>query len=120
MGMMVQGRWRGVLAAVVVTGCAMSALAAQGAKAPPAAPAGDKVKGAEIFKAQKCTICHKIGGLGGTLGPELTLVGGRRDKAWFKKYLVNPKITDPKNKMPAVAVKGPDLDHLIAYLVSLK
>jgi putative heme-binding domain-containing protein len=108
---MLQRRWSRVLAVGVLLSGAIVPLTAQ---------AGNKTKGAAVFKAQKCAICHKVGGEGGTMGPELTKVGRTRNKAWLTKYLPNPKFENPKNKMPAVAVKGPDLDHLIAYLVSLK
>ena len=61
-----------------------------------------------------------VGETGGRFGPELTTVGERRDAAWLLKYLPKPQASDPKNKMPPVAVKGQDLDDLVAYLVSLK
>ncbi len=88
--------------------------------AAPQAPAGDKVKGEAIYKAQKCSMCHRIGTAGAKMGPELTKVGATRNQAWLLKYLTNPKADNPKNKMPAVKVKGADLDHLVAYMVSLK
>lgn len=80
---------------------------------------GDPVKGEKIYAAQKCNLCHKVGATGGKLGPDLSAVATRRDAAWMDKYLQNPKIVDPKNKMPAVKVKGQDLADLIAYLESL-
>lgn len=89
--------------------------AAQGTAAP-----GDKVKGEAIYKAQKCSMCHRIGTVGAKMGPELTKVGTTRDQAWLHKYLTNPKGENPKNKMPPVKVKGEDLDHLVAYMLSLK
>jgi cbb3-type cytochrome oxidase cytochrome c subunit len=58
--------------------------------------------------------------VGAKMGPELTKVGTTRDREWLLKYLANPKAENPKNKMPAVKAKGADLDHLIAYLLSLK
>lgn len=85
----------------------------------PAPRSGDPVNGLKIYTAQKCSLCHKIGATGGKLGPDLSAVGAKRDALWFAKYLVNPKIVDPKNKMPAVKVKGQELDDLIAYLHSL-
>jgi len=81
---------------------------------------GDAAKGQKIYLDQKCNLCHKVGATGGKLGPDLSAVGAKRDAAWLGRYLVNPKVIDPKNKMPAVKVKGPDLDDLIAYLLSLK
>lgn len=103
-----------VMAAVLLLGTAGQRTAAQGK------PAGDPAKGQAIFKAQKCTMCHRVGNVGMKMGPELTLVGTRRDRAWLSTYLVNPKANNPKNVMPAVKVKGEELDHLIAYLLSLK
>jgi len=106
------------LAVIVVFGLAVSAT--PGAFSAP--QTGDPVKGQKIYASAtpKCTLCHKIGATGGKLGPDLSAVGQKRDAAWLAKYLVNPKIVDPKNKMPGVKVKGQELDDLIAYLVSLK
>jgi len=98
----------------LVSAVVLAALAA------PVAAAGDKVKGEQVYKDSKCSVCHKIGTAGGKMGPELTKVGGARDVAWLNKYLVNPKADNPKNKMPPVKAKGADLENLIAYLVSLK
>lgn len=105
------------LVAGLVMGLAAQSLAADAARA--GAVSGDPVKGEKIYAAQKCNLCHKVGTAGGKLGPDLSTVGARRDAAWMDKYLQNPKIVDPKNKMPAVKVKGQDLADLIAYLETL-
>jgi len=81
---------------------------------------GDPAKGQKVYLDQKCNLCHKVGATGGKLGPDLSAVGAKRDAAWLYRYLVNPKVVDPKNKMPAVKVKGADLDDLVGYLLSLK
>ena|SRR6187455_3216195 len=83
---------------------------------------GDPVKGEAIYAMQKCNVCHKIGTTGGALAPDLSNVGGRRNAAWLAKFLANPTMTDPKYKipMPVPNVKGADMDHLIAYLLTLK
>lgn len=113
------GRVRVVLFLAVMAAFGLAASVAPGAV--PAPQGGDPVKGAKIYASAmpKCTLCHKIGAAGGKLGPDLSAVGQKRDAAWLAKYLVNPKIVDPKNKMPAVKVKGADLDDLVAYLGSL-
>jgi cytochrome c2 len=84
------------------------------------APSADPVKGEQVYKAQKCSVCHRIGNTGGKMGPDLNKVGATRDKAWLAAYLANPKGENPKNKMPAVKVKGADLDNLVDYLLTLK
>jgi len=110
-------------AAVVMTvGLSVGVTAGGGGGAATQAPVakGDKVKGEAIYKAQKCSMCHRIGTVGAKMGPELTKVGAARDQAWLQKYLTNPKGENPKNMMPPVKVKGEDLDHLIAYMLALK
>ena len=87
-------------------------------KAPMAAD--DPANGAKIYAAQKCSLCHRIGSTGGKMGPELSAVATTRSAAWLAKYLVDPKASDPKNKMPAVKVTGQDLKDLVAYLGTLK
>ncbi len=113
-------RVRVVLFLAVIAVFGLVASAAPGAVLAP--QGGDPVKGQKVYATAqpKCTLCHKIGAEGGKLGPDLSAVGQKRDAAWLAKYLVNPKIVDPKNKMPAVKVKGQDLDDLVAYLLSLK
>jgi cytochrome c2 len=86
----------------------------------PVAASGDKVKGEQVYKEAKCSVCHKISSAGGKMGPDLTKVGTTRDLAWLAKYLANPKAENPKNKMPPVKAKGAEMDDLIAYLLSLK
>ena len=113
-------RVRIVLFPAVIVVFGLAAGAAPGAGAAP--QAGDPAKGEKIYATAmpKCSFCHKIGTAGGKVGPDLSTVGVKRDAAWLAKYLVNPKIVDPKNKMAAVKVKGQELDDLIAYLLTLK
>ncbi len=109
-----------VFGVALVMTLGLSAAVTARTDAAPQAPAGDKAKGEAIYKAQKCSMCHRIGTAGAKMGPELTKVGATRDQAWLHKYLSDPKAENPKNKMPAVKVKGADLDHLVAYMLSLK
>jgi cytochrome c2 len=85
---------------------------------------GDPAKGKEVFAAQKCSVCHKVNGVGGAIGPDLGGIGLKRDAAWLAKYLPNPAALDPKNPpkmtMQPTTAKGKDLDDLIAYLLTLK
>lgn len=65
-----------------------------GGGAAPAAAGGGFANGSSdpkaIIKEAGCTNCHTIDGAGGTMGPNLTHVGSRRDLASLHK-----KITDP-------------------------
>jgi mono/diheme cytochrome c family protein len=44
------------------------------------------------FYKRKCGACHSIGG-GRLLGPDLKDVESRKDRKWFKLFLLNPKAT---------------------------
>jgi nitric oxide reductase subunit C len=77
--------------------------------------------GEAIYKAQGCSACHRIGGVGGTIGPDLSGVGRRRDKEWILKQLTDPKSHDPKSVMPSFArLAQKDREYLAEYLVGLK
>jgi cytochrome c2 len=106
---------RGLVAGMAIGLATPSAARAAGQGTAP----GDAAKGEKVYAAQKCHLCHKIGAVGGKMGPDLSAVGAKRDAAWMEKYLLNPKMVDPKNKMPAVKVKPQDLADLIAYLGTL-
>lgn len=82
--------------------------------------AAQVAKGKELFKTNKCSVCHKVGSTGGKLGPDLSNEGNKRKEAWLQSYLPNPKSINPKNVMPAVKLKDADLKALIAYVLSLK
>jgi cbb3-type cytochrome oxidase cytochrome c subunit len=77
--------------------------------------------GEAIFKAQGCSACHMIEGVGGTVGPDLTKVGGRRDKGWIEEQLKNPKSHNPDSIMPSYAkLREKDREDLADYLSGLK
>lgn len=112
---------QGMTALVTLTLAGAFALAANGtAAARQSKSKGDAARGRDIFVQQKCSLCHMVGTTGGRFGPELTSVGERRNAEWLLAYLPKPQASNPTNKMPPVAVKGQDLDDLVAYLVSLK
>ncbi len=77
--------------------------------------------GGALFKSQGCTACHRIGGIGGTIGPDLTTVGARRDKAWIENQIRDPKSHNPQSVMPSFAqLPAKDIDDLADYLSGLK
>ena len=88
--------------------------------------AGTARAGAEEGKAlydQKCKACHAIGGDAGkmaNLGGKLDGVGAKRDAAWLKAYLADPKSKTPEAKMPKVKLTDQQLDDVVAYLLTLK
>ncbi len=104
-----KGLLRASLVLAVTTGLALPVLA------------GDAKLGADVYKANKCSMCHQIGGEGGKMGGALDNVGSKRDEAWLKKYIKDPKSVEPNSKMKAFPnLADKDLDDLVAYLLTLK
>ncbi len=55
-----------------------------------AKPSGDGARGQTVFQAKKCSQCHRIGGEGGRLGPDLSLIGSTRSLAHLRQALLDP------------------------------
>jgi mono/diheme cytochrome c family protein len=84
-------------------------------------------KGAEVYAAQKCSVCHSIAGKGGKSSP-LDGVGAKLSADDIRQWIVDPVAMAKKSSstkkppMPKKYDKLPaaDLDALVAYMVSLK
>ena len=91
------------------------------------AAAQDAKKGAEVYTALKCSLCHQVAGKGNKMNP-LDGVGAKLSAAEIKQWIVNPTEMTAKAKstkkppMPNKYASLPagDLDSLVAYLASLK
>ena len=72
---------------------------------------------------QKCKSCHSIGSDAGKManvGGKLDGVGSKRDTAWLKAYIADPKSQMPNAKMPKIKLEPAQLDDLVAYMLTLK
>lgn len=58
---------------------------------------GDASTGRAVYQKMGCATCHRIGGDGGNLGPELTDVGRRRGLSFLHESLVKPDAEIPIN-----------------------
>jgi nitric oxide reductase subunit C len=77
--------------------------------------------GEAAYKAQGCSACHTIAGVGGKVGPDLSTIGKVRNKEWIEVQLKNPKAHDPKSIMPSFSkLSQKDLDDLAHYLAGLR
>jgi len=94
---------------------------------PTPAAAQDAARGATVYAAQKCSLCHAIAGKGKASSP-LDGVGTKLSAADIKQWIVNPTEMTAKaksTKKPPMPNKygslpAADLDALVAYLASLK
>ena len=60
-----------------------------GTVAPPETPVGNVENGRQLFAAQ-CSLCHRVAGRGGRLGPDLTRIGAARSRAALVREIRTP------------------------------
>ncbi len=77
------------------------------------------VKGAQIYVSNRCNSCHKIGGIGGEIGPSLNGLAGRRSKDWIEKHFESPQTLSPGTVMPPFHLPPSERDALVGYLLAL-
>ncbi len=85
-----------------------------------AAAAARADEGAARFDAAGCRACHRIGPRGGDAGPDLTLVGFRRPRAWIAEWLRSPRAWKPGTMMPEQGLSDADRDALADFLSAQK
>ncbi len=77
--------------------------------------------GEAVFRAEGCSACHTLGGVGGHVGPDLSHVGARRSKQWIEAQLQNPKSHDPNSIMPSFGkLPAKDMADLVDYLAAMQ
>lgn len=84
--------------------------------APPAdgdAPKGDVAAGKTFFEGT-CQGCHPNGGADAGVGPKLAA------NANLDATLVTDRVVNGKGAMPGGLASGPDLDNVVAYVLSLQ
>ncbi len=84
---------------------------------------GDPVIGKEIYESQGCGACHRINGLGGTIGPDLSKIFEKSDD-YIRESIFEPgKVIAKgyKNVMPSYkgVLTESDVDNIIVYFKSL-
>jgi len=72
---------------------------------------------------KQCKMCHSIAGEGGKMastGGPLDGVGAKRDEAWLRGYIADPKSKTPNSKMPKPKLSDQELTDVVAFMLSLK
>lgn len=99
---------------------------------PAPAPSADLArKGQDVFLKGPCVMCHKISGThaGGSVGPDLTHVAGRRtiaaatlpnNRGSLAGWIVNAQGVKPGSQMPRINLPSEDLEALLSYLETLR
>ncbi len=97
-----------------------------------AAPA--LVEAKSTFLSFGCLGCHRVGGVGGDEGPDLTRAGekdpgqadfthvpeGHRLDGWIAEHFRSPAAVTAGSQMPPVAASEKDIDRLTMFVLSLR
>lgn len=102
------------------------AIGLSGAASPALGQDAAIAKGATVFAAQKCSMCHSIDGKGSAKGP-LDGVGLKYKADEIRQWIVTPVEMAAKHNAtrkpamkPFAALPKDDLDALVAFLASQK
>ena len=74
--------------------------------------------GQQVFDNSGCRGCHKLGGSGGVLGPELDKVGAHHSADWLKKHFLTPAAVTPGSAMPPQKFSEQDLEAITLFMLS--
>lgn len=92
------------------------------------------VESKALFHSLGCRGCHKVGGVGGDDGPDLTIIG-QKDPAqapfthvsgphtlenWFKEHFRNPGRVVEGSQMPELGLNEREINQLTFYMFALR
>jgi ubiquinol-cytochrome c reductase cytochrome b subunit len=99
-------------------------LTIMGALAPvvqaPSVTSPSVLAGRMLYDKSGCGSCHSIHGKGGTIGPDLTHVGSKKDRDWLIRHFRDPQAVSPGSIMPKVTLPDKELNELADYMMSMK
>lgn len=77
-------------------------------------------EGRRLFDTHGCRGCHRLRGVGGTIGPDLSREGAtRRDPAWLERHFLDPRAVSPNSVMPNFHFTPGQAKDLTYYMLSL-
>jgi quinol-cytochrome oxidoreductase complex cytochrome b subunit len=113
-------------AAGLLLGSAFREIAAEPAIAPESGRPLTSVEraGRALFRAQKCDDCHKVAGVGGKKGPDLSEVGLKHSAAWLHSFVEAPtRFRTDTTDMPTFGpptLSHQEIEELAQYLSTLR
>jgi mono/diheme cytochrome c family protein len=77
-------------------------------------------EGRRLFETQGCRGCHKLNGVGGSIGPDLTEEGANhRSPTWLEKHFLAPNVVSAGSAMPNFHFTNEQARALTYYMLSL-
>jgi cytochrome c oxidase cbb3-type subunit 3 len=83
-------------------------------RAATAARLGDPRKGSAVYQRSGCSSCHIVTGEGGTVGPELSIIGTQRGPDYLRQAILDPGSALPHGTQ---AVPSRNLDEFLPVRV---
>ena len=77
-------------------------------------------EGRHLFESEGCRGCHKLNGVGGSIGPDLTEEGAsQRSPEWLESHFLKPNAVSPGSAMPNFHFTREQAKDLTYYMLSL-
>ena len=77
-------------------------------------------EGRHLFESQGCRGCHKLNGVGGSIGPDLTAEGANhRAPEWLERHFLAPNAVSAGSAMPDFHFTKDQARDLTYYMLSL-
>ncbi len=77
-------------------------------------------EGRHLFETQGCRGCHKLNGVGGSIGPDLTEEGAnRRSPEWLERHFLAPNAVSSGSAMPNFHFTRDQARDLTYYMLAL-
>lgn len=77
-------------------------------------------EGRQLFENRGCHGCHKLNGVGGSIGPDLSEEGAsHRSPEWLEHHFLNPRQESPGSVMPNYHFTAEQARSLTYYMLSL-
>lgn len=80
--------------------------------------ANNRAQGFQLMKKYGCFTCHKLNGMGSTVGPNLDDVGNRREVEWMRRWIKNPFSIKSNSRMPSFIYLPDEQIQIIAEYLS--
>ncbi|MGB8479679.1 MAG: c-type cytochrome [Acidobacteriaceae bacterium] len=77
-------------------------------------------EGRRLFETEGCRGCHKLNGVGGSIGPDLTEEGtSQRSPQWLERHFLAPNVVSAGSAMPNFHFTREQARALTYYMLSL-
>jgi mono/diheme cytochrome c family protein len=77
-------------------------------------------QGRRVFQDQGCYGCHTVGKTGTPIGPDLSHIGTKHNRAYLIGWLRDPSSQKPTAHMAKLKLTDSEVQALAAYLGSLR